>query len=185
MRCVRGQARAGEGRRGALSLSEFTARFTVSLSVESNGRELSAGSQSVVFHGPTPCSLLRRLAVLLRRSRPHTRELKPQGSIFTWPISYIILHVANPKGCATLHGRLIHAAATNLAGAATMQHLVERPVYLFLSLLRKEAIEDPHLVRAILHSWLQRTSEDSRAARSLRLLARPFAHGFSAAAKIA
>ena len=58
MRCVRGQARAGEGRRGALSLSEFTARFTVSLSVESNGRELSAGSQSVVFHGPTPCSLL-------------------------------------------------------------------------------------------------------------------------------
>ena len=125
------------------------------------------------------------LAVLLRRSRPHTRELKPQGSIFTWPISYIILHVANPKGCATLHGRLIHAAATNLAGAATMQHLVERPVYLFLSLLRKEAIEDPHLVRAILHSWLQRTSEDSRAARSLRLLARPFAHGFSAAAKIA
>lgn len=176
-----GPAKAG----GALSLSEFTARFTVSLSVESNGRELSAGSQSVVFHGPTPCSLLRRLAVLLRRSRPHTRELKPQGSIFTWPISYIILHVANPKGCATLHGRLIHAAATNLAGAATMQHLVERPVYLFLSLLRKEAIEDPHLVRAILHSWLQRTSEDSRAARSLRLLARPFAHGFSAAAKIA
>ena len=176
-----GPAKAG----GALSLSEFTARFTVSLSVESNGRELSAGSQSVVFHGPTPCSLLRRLAVLLRRSRPHTRELKPQGSIFTWPISYIILHVANPKGCATLHGRLIHAAATNLAGAATMQHLVERPVYLFLSLLRKEAIEDPHRVRAILHSWLQRTSEDSRAARSLRLLARPFAHGFSAAAKIA
>ena len=176
-----GPAKAG----GALSLSEFTARFTVSLSVESNGRELSAGSQSVVFHGPTPCSLLRRLAVLLRRSRPHTRELKPQGSIFTWPISYIILHVANPKGCATLHGRLIHAAATNLAGAATMQHLVERPVYLFLSLLRKEAIEDPHLVRAILHSWLQRTSEDSRAARSLRLLARPFAHGFSDAAKIA
>ena len=176
-----GPAKAG----GALSLSEFTARFTVSLSVESNGRELSAGSQSVVFHGPSPCSLLRRLAVLLRRSRPHTRELKPQGSIFTWPISYIILHVANPKGCATLHGRLIHAAATNLAGAATMQHLVERPVYLFLSLLRKEAIEDPHLVRAILHSWLQRTSEDSRAARSLRLLARPFAHGFSAAAKIA
>ena len=102
-----GPAKAG----GALSLSEFTARFTVSLSVESNGRELSAGSQSVVFHGPTPCSLVLTpppappFSVLLRRSRPHTRELKPQGSIFTWPISYIILHVANPKGCATLHGR--------------------------------------------------------------------------------
>ena len=181
-----GPAKAG----GALSLSEFTARFTVSLSVESNGRELSAGSQSVVFHGPTPCSLLRLSSRPARRFAPplpatHKRAQTSTGSIFTWPISYIILHVANPKGCATLHGRLIHAAATNLAGAATMQHLVERPVYLFLSLLRKEAIEDPHLVRAILHSWLQRTSEDSRAARSLRLLARPFAHGFSDAAKIA
>ena len=82
MRCVRGQARAGEGRRGALSLSEFTARFTVSLSVESNGRELSAGSQSVVFHGPTPCSLLRRLAVFGSAAPGHTQESSNLKDLF-------------------------------------------------------------------------------------------------------
>lgn len=76
-----GPAKAG----GALSLSEFTARFTVSLSVESNGRELSAGSQSVVFHGPTPCSLLRRLAVLLlfcSAAPGHTQESSNLKDLF-------------------------------------------------------------------------------------------------------
>jgi len=59
---------------------------------------------------------------------------------------------------------------------------------MFLTLLRREAIVIliecvPSLILGF--SRLQWTSEDSREARSLRLLARPFAHGFSAAAKIA
>ena len=81
--------------------------------------------------------------------------------------SPIILHVAHPKGCETIHG--IHQRPATVVRRYHATPVVS-PLLLctalntvFLTLLRtREAIVYPHRVRAIPHSWLQWTSVDFR-----------------------